>query len=268
VIAPMAEPLSCTLNVSFHFPGAPLLSALDGAVAAGFRTIELLDPYSPDLDDLVRELHRRGLRVDLFNLPMGAFSRGERGIAGDPRRRDEFRSGVERAVVIAERLGATKVNALVGHRIEEIDVATQFECALEQIAWAAERMAEVGVATNTELLNPVDTPGLLVADLGATLDLIAALGGSVGLQLDLYHLQRTHGDLIATIQRTSDVTRHIQVADAPDRTEPGSGEINFENVFVGIRQSGYEGHIGCEFRPSGNPGDPFAWMSRLGLVKA
>lgn len=264
----MVEPLSCSLNVTFHFPGLALPAALDGAAAAGFHTVELLDPYSTDLDDLARELQRRGLRVDLFNLPMGDFARGERGIAGDPRRRDEFRTGVERAVVIAERLRATKVNALAGHRIEAFDAAAQLDCALQQLAWAAERMAGVGVATNTELLNPIETPGLLVSDLDATLELVNALGGSVGLQLDLYHLQRTHGDLIATIERTRDVTGHIQVADPPGRTEPGSGEINFETVFAAIREGGYKGHIGCEFRPSGRPGDPFGWIPRMGLVKA
>ena len=261
------NPLRCTLNVSFFFPQTPLAASLDGAVAAGFHTIELLDPYSVKLDDLDRELRRRGLRVDLFNLPMGDFSKGERGIAGDPRRREEFRAGVRAGLTIAERLGATKVNALAGLRIPQFEKSTQLGCAIEQFAWAADLMAEIGVSVNTELLNPVESPGLLVGDLEATIALLESLEGRVGLQLDIYHLQRTQGELIRSIERTAPIVGHIQIADAPFRAEPGSGEINYANVIGAIRTSGYHGVIGCEYRPSGRSEDPFAWMSQVGAVK-
>jgi len=264
----MAEPLRCSLNVTFHFPGVPLLDALDGAARAGFHTIELLDPYSPELDDLERELKRRGLRLDLFNLPMGDFAAGDRGIAADPERRDEFRRGTERAVVIAARLGATKVNGLVGRRIDTIPESSQLALAAEQLGWAAERLESLGVSVVTEMLNPVESPGLLLRDLATTRWLVEQLEGRVGLLLDLYHLQRTHGELIRTIEATSAITRHVQIADAPGRSEPGSGEIAYGNVLAALAGSGYAGIIGCEYRPSGPDVDPFAWMDQMGAVKA
>jgi hydroxypyruvate isomerase len=242
--------------------------SLDGALAAGFRTIELLDPYATELDDLERALHRRGLRVDLFNLPMGDFAAGERGFAGDPARRAEFRRGVERAVAIAERLSATKVNALAGHRLADIPESAQMACLVEQLGWAAERLASVGAAVTTELLNPIESPGLLLADLESVRTIIAALGGLVGLQLDLYHVQRTQGELVSTIRACAPITRHIQIADAPERTEPGSGEINYRTVLAAIVDTGYDGLIGCEYRASRPDSDPFAWMAGLGVVKA
>ena len=82
-----------------------MLDALDGAAAAGFGTIELLDPYSVEPGDLVEALDYRGLSVDLFNLPMGDFGAGDRGFAGDPQRRVEFRDGVEAAVRDRRALG-------------------------------------------------------------------------------------------------------------------------------------------------------------------
>lgn len=264
----MPEPLRCSLNVSFHFPGQALPDQLDGAATAGFHTIELLDPYPVDLDELERALRSRELRLDLFNLPMGDFAAGDRGIAGDPDRIEDFRHGVERAAVIAERLGATKVNALVGRRIEGMSKAGQLAYAAEQLSWAADLLAGVGVRVNTELLNPVESPGLLVADLPTTLSLIGGLGGRVGLQLDIYHLQRTHGELLPTIDATASVTGHVQIADAPARTEPGSGEINYANVLAAIAASRYHGLIGCEYRPSRPGVDPFAWMNGTGVVKA
>ncbi len=246
----------------------PLEAALDGAAAAGFHTIELLDPYRLELDDLERALHRRSLRLDLFNLPMGDFAAGDRGIAGDPDRRSEFRRAVEAAAVIAERLGATKVNGLAGRRRPDLPEATQLACLVEQLAWAAERLAGAGVEVNTELLNPVESPGLLVADLAGTRQLIETLGGRVGLQLDVYHLQRSQGELLPTIRACAGITRHVQIADAPERTEPGSGEINYATVLAAIAASGYAGLIGCEYRPSWPGVDAFAWMGPLGVVRA
>jgi hydroxypyruvate isomerase len=263
----MPDALRCSLNVSFHFPGAPLEEALDGAVEAGFHTIELLDPFAVDLDELDRMLRRRDLRVDLFNLPMGDFSAGDRGIAGDPERRDEFRAGVERAAVIAERLGSTKVNALVGRRLPQMPRSSQLAYATEQLAWAADLLRPAGVAVNTELLNPVETPALLVSDLATARGIVDELPGRVGLQLDIYHLQRTQGELLPTIARTAGVTGHVQIADAPRRTEPGSGEINYRNVLAAILETGYDGLIGCEYRPSAEGIDPFAWMDELGAVR-
>jgi hydroxypyruvate isomerase len=220
------------------------------------------------LDDLERGLRRRALRLDLFNLPMGDFATGDRGIAGDPDRRAEFRHGVDAAVVIADRLGATKVNALAGRRRPDLPEGTQLDCLVEQLAWAAERLAEVGVEVNTELLNPIESPGLLLSDLAGTREVIETLGGRVGLQLDIYHLQRTQGELLPTIRACAGITRHVQIADAPGRTEPGSGEINYATVLAAIAASGYAGLVGCEYRPSRPDVDPFAWMAQLGSVKA
>jgi hydroxypyruvate isomerase len=262
----MAEPLRCSLNVSFHFPHADLAAALDGAAAAGFRSLELLDPYAHDLDDLDRALRQRSQRLSLFNLPMGDFAAGDRGIAGDPARQAEFRAGVERAATIAERTGARQVNALVGRRLEGLSQTSQLEYAAGELAWAAEQLGEAGVRVNTELLNPIESPGLLLADLPTTLQLIEATGGRVWLQLDIYHLQRTQGELIPTIGATAAVTGHIQVADAPDRTEPGTGEIDYGNVIAAIRATGYVGLIGCEYAPSSPSADPFAWLADAGLV--
>jgi hydroxypyruvate isomerase len=132
----MSRALRCSLNITFHFWGQPILQAMDGAVAAGFSAIELLDPYAIDLDDLEEALNQRGLSVDVINLPMGDFYAGERGFAGDPRRREEFRIGVEQAARVADRLGVAKVNALTGTRLPDESEATQRACLADQLGWA------------------------------------------------------------------------------------------------------------------------------------
>lgn len=264
----MSNGLRCSLNVTFHFWGQPLEEALDGAVAAGFHTIELLDPYGPGLDDLERLLDRRGLAVDVINLPMGDFYAGDRGYAGDPGRRAEFRAGVEQAAKVAERLHVRKVNALTGTRVPGESDAAQRSCLMEQLGWAAERLAEHGVRVTLELLNSLDTPGYLVDSLDHVKTALADLDGRVGFQLDLYHLRRAGYALLPTIESMAPVTGHYQIADAPDRTEPGSGEIDFEAVLGAISATGYDGLVGCEYRPSRPDVDAFAWMDALGALRA
>jgi hydroxypyruvate isomerase len=264
----MPDPVRCSLNVTFHFWGQPLADALDGAVAAGFRTIELLDPYSVELDELEDALDRRGLTVDVFNLPMGDFYAGDRGYAGDPRRRVEFRNGVEQAARIADRLGTTKVNALSGLRVDGESESAQYDCLVEQLGWAAGRLAEHGVRVSTEMLNPVETPGFLLSSLDRVRATLDELDGRVGFQLDVYHLQRTQGELMPTIAAMAAITSHYQIADAPDRTEPGTGEIDYANVLSAIAATGYDGLVGCEYRPSGRNPDAFAWMDTMGATRA
>lgn len=264
----MSEALRCSLNVTFHFWRQPILEAMDGAVDAGFSTIELLDPYTLDLDDLEGALSQRGLSVDVINLPMGDFYAGERGFAGDPRRRKAFRMGVEQAARVADRLGVTKVNALTGTRIAGESEAAQRACLAEQLGWAATQLAPYGARVTMELLNSLDTPGYLVDSLEHVETLLDELGGQVGFQLDLFHLRRAGYQLLPAISALAAVTSHYQIADAPGRTEPGSGEINFGPVLEAISTTGYDGIVGCEFQPS-QPGiDAFAWMDSLNVVRA
>ena len=264
----MPEPMRCSLNVTFHYWGLPLEAALDGAVTAGFRTIELLDPYSVGLDQLEAALQRRGLSVDVFNLPMGDFYAGDRGFAGDPARRDEFREGVESALLVAERLGTARVNALSGALVEGESESAQLRCLVDQLGWAADRLATVGVQLATELLNPFETPGYLLSSIDRVRETLGQLDGRVGFQCDVYHLGRCGYDLVPTIVAMAPLTSHYQIADTPARTEPGSGDTDFPAVFAAIAASGYDQIVGCEFRPSSPDVDAFAWMETFGVVRA
>ncbi len=263
-----AAGLRCSLNLFFAFPGRPLEEALDGAVAAGFHVVELLDPWSADPGALAGSLARRGVNVDLVNLPAGDLAAGERGFAGDPRRRAEFRAGVEQACRLADRLRFRRANVLAGTSVDGESSEGQLACLVDQLGWASDRLAEHGVQANVELLNPVETPGFLLSSIPRVREVLGALGGRVGFQLDVYHLQRTQGELINTILAMAPITRHVQLADAPGRTEPGSGEINFANVLAAVVESGYRDLVGLEYRPSGRTADPYAWMAVHGLERA
>lgn len=257
----------CSANVHFLFGGRPLPDQLRAAADAGFHTVELADPYQLPLDDLAALLGDLGLQVDLFNLPFGNMAAGDRGYAGDPARQERFQQDVERSLGLAERLGARKVNALAGVRMAGETETAQLDCLRENLLYAAERFAATGTRVITELLNPVETPGFLLSSLDVVRGVLDPLAGAAGFQLDVYHLQRTRGELIPAIRSMADLTGHVQIADAPWRTEPGTGELNIPNLLAEIVAAGYDGPIGLEYRPSGR-GDPFAWMSAAGAVRS
>jgi hydroxypyruvate isomerase len=261
-------PIRCSANVQFLFPGRPLAASIEAAVAAGFRTIEITDPFSMDQEALVALVGRLGLTVDLVNLPFGDLAAGERGWAGVPARRADFRAGVERTLRLADRLPIAKVNALTGTRRPDATQEDQLDCLRENLAWAAGRLRETGTRVCTELLNPVETPGYLLSSLAVVRSVLEPLGGAAAFQFDVYHLQRTRGELIPAAAAMADLTGHVQVADAPGRTEPGTGEINVPNVLAALVAGGYDGPIGLEYRPSGRTPDPFAWVEAAGYVRA
>lgn len=259
--------IRCSANVSFLFPGITLPAALRAAQTAGFRTVELLDPYSLPEDELVAIVRQLGLKVDLFNLPMGDFQAGERGLTGDPRRADEFLDGLERARRLARLLHPAKVNALAGARVHTMSISTQLDYLAGQLARTAAVFEPLGTQVVTELLNPIETPGFLLSSLARTRRVLSGLGGRVGFQLDVYQLQRSGANLMDTVRAMSSLTAHVQIADSPLRSEPGSGVINMPPLLRAIVASGYRGFIGLEYSPSRKGVDPFAWMEDMGCVR-
>lgn len=218
-----AAALRCSANVSMLFPGMSLVDALETAARAGFHTVELIDPYQVEPRILVRALRDRDLTVDLINLPMGDFAAGERGLAGDPDRRPEFLAGLDTALRVIELVGARKVNVLAGRRVPGHRREAQLDCLVDHLALVADQLSPAGVGVVTEMLNPWDVPGFLLSSVQVVRDVLARLDGRVLFQLDVYHLQRTQGDL-RTIASLAPLTGHVQVADAPERSEPGTGD--------------------------------------------
>lgn len=254
-------------NLGFLWGERPFPERFAAAAAAGFDAVEYMFPYSFDPSELKRRLRESGVRQDLFNLPAGDFDAGERGIANDPSRRDEFRAGVERALRYADALDCRKLNCLVGLRLPDVPWDEQWRCLVENLDDAASRLGADGRTLHVELLNPTETPGF-VLDSVALVDRLLREVASPHLrfQCDLYHLQRTSGDLVNTIETFGDRIGHYQIADAPGRHEPGTGEIAYPFVLQTIDRVGYDGHVGLEYRPSGATDDSFGWIQEYGYA--
>ena len=253
-------------NLGFLFADAPFLDRFGRASRAGFEVVEYMFPYDYAAAEVARELERHGLRQDLFNLPAGDFAAGERGVAVDPRRRAEFREGVERALEYAARLDCQKLNCLVGRSIDDIAWDDQYACLVENLAWACERLESTGIVLHVELLNSVETPGFFLDSLSAVRRLLGDVP-ALRFQADVYHLQRTGGAIGPVLRQFADRIGHVQIADAPGRHEPGTGEIDFPLVFSVLDQISYGGYVGLEYEPSTPSTEgSLGWAAGYGLV--
>jgi hydroxypyruvate isomerase len=255
--------LKYSANLSMLYTDVAFLGRFARAAAAGFAAVEFLSPYEAGVDAVKARVDDLGLTVAMFNLPSGDADAGEFGTLGNPARRDFFRRSFAQALAAAGRLGCGRLHAAFGKRAAGYDASVQVDCALENLAWAAPRAAEAGVTLLIEALNPIDWPEYFLNTTAEVLEIVTRAGQpNVRLQYDIYHAQMTEGNLTNTITSSFPFIGHIQIADVPGRHEPGTGEINYPNVFSALDALGYEGYIGLEYRPSGDADASLGWLSR------
>ena len=248
-------------NLTMLFNELPFLERFEAAAQAGFDAVEFLFPYPYAIADLKDRLNANGLALVLHNLPAGDWDAGERGIACLPDRRGEFRDGVARAIEYASALGVPQVNCLAGKAPAGIDDAALHETFVGNLRHAAAELQRANIKLLIEPINTFDIPGFYLNRTAQALALIAEVGSdNLFVQYDLYHAQRMEGELIATLQKHLARIAHIQLADNPGRHEPGTGEINYANVFKALDRLGYRGWVGCEYKPATTTEAGLGWL--------
>jgi hydroxypyruvate isomerase len=249
-------------NLSMLFTEVPFLERFARARASGFTAVEYLFPYDWPAEQLAEQLQVQGLTQVLFNLPPGDWQAGERGIACLPDRVEEFRAGVDQGIAYARVLGNRQLNCLAGLKPADLDEQTAWETLVANVQYAADRFAEAGLTLCLEAINSrVDMPGFMLDTTGKVMALIEAVDAdNVRLQYDVYHMQIMEGDVIRTMECLLPWVGHIQFADNPGRHEPGTGEINFSNVFAALDRMGYQGWVSAEYRPSLETEDTLSWF--------
>jgi hydroxypyruvate isomerase len=254
-------------NLSMLFTEYPFPERFDRAAAAGFRAVEFLFPYDEDIAGIRAALDRNELEQVLFNLPAGNFAAGERGLASDPARVQDFRDGVARALEIATTLRCPRLNCLAGLRQPDLPLDVQLGTLAENLAFAAEAAQAAGVKLLVEPLNKYDAPGFMLGTTGEVVAMLDRVGHpNLFLQFDVYHCQRVEGNLIETFKLHQARIAHIQIADSPARHQPGTGEINYPFIFRSLDEAGYDGWVSLEYRPLGSTEESLSWMTEWGLL--
>ncbi len=250
-------------NLSFLFADLPFLDRFAAAAAAGFQAVEYMAPYGHDPREIATRLADLGLTQALFNLPAGDWDAGERGLAILPDRVTAFRDGLASALDYAEALGCHRLNCLAGIAPRGADRLRLEATLLDNLAFAADAAARRGVKLLIEPINTRDMPGFFLNRSDEALRLIDRVGSSnLWLQADIYHMQIMEGDLARRLEAAMPRIEHIQIADNPGRGEPGTGEINYSFLLPRIDELGYDGWVGCEYRPKTTLEAALAWRRR------
>jgi hydroxypyruvate isomerase len=253
-------------NLTMLFTEVDFLDRFDRAAKAGFRGVEYLFPYAYKPEQLAEKLAANGLTQVLHNLPAGNWEGGERGIACLPDRVGEFREGVGRAIEYAKVLNCPQLNCLSGIAPGGADAATVRDTFVGNIRYAADELKKHGIRLLIEPVNTRDIPGFYLNRTKQALDLIDESGSdNVFVQYDVYHMQIMEGDLARTVETNLARIKHIQLADNPGRNEPGTGEINYPFLFGFFDRIGYDGWIGCEYKPRGKTEEGLDWFTKGGF---
>lgn len=248
-------------NLSMLYPEHGFLERFGAAAADGFRGVEYVSPYEHPPEVLAALLERHGLTQVLFNMPAGDWAAGERGLACMPGREAEFAAGIDTAIAYAQALDCQQVNCLAGIIPAGQDRARCEAVLVANLALAAERLGEVGIKVLLEPINQRDMPGYAVSGTAQAEAIMARVGSdNLWLQYDFYHMQITQGDLLTNFERLQSRIAHVQIADVPGRHEPGTGEINYPNIFAALERCLYDGWIGAEYRPQAATSAGLGWM--------
>lgn len=248
-------------NLTMLFTELPFDARFAAAAEAGFEVVEFLFPYEHPAERIADWVKEAGLTVALFNLPPGDWSAGDRGLSVDPRRRDEFDAALARAITYARALGVRKLHCMAG--IADRRDRMAWQVYRDNLLRAADAAGEIGADILIEPLNARDMPGYFLRDFNDAAELIDRLGHTcLKLQFDIYHRQILHGDVLTGLRTLFPLIGHVQTAAVPHRSEPGSGELDDARIFAELDALGYDGFIGCEYRPMDGTVAGLHWLDR------
>jgi hydroxypyruvate isomerase len=249
-------------NLSMMYADVDFLDRFERAAGSGFKAVEFMFPYDYKKEVIVEKLQKYNLLVVLHNFYAGNWAGGERGLACLPDRVEDFKKSVPQAIEYAKALKCPRLNCMAGLTPKSIAADKIKQTYVENLRFAADALQKEGLRLLIEPINHIDMPGFHLNYTQQALDIIKEVNHpNIYLQYDIYHAQMLEGNLTKAIRDNIKNIDHLQLADVPGRHEPGTGEINFTNLFRFIDEADFNGWIGCEYRPTGKTEDGLSWIT-------
>lgn len=256
--------LRLSANLGFLWPERPLLDRIDAAARAGFKAIELHWPYDVPAALLRERCERHGLTLLGINTVRGGP--GENGLGALPGREAEFQAAVDQSIAYCVEAGGSAIHCMAGF-VAPHERQGARSVFVENLREASRKAERHGITLLLEALNPYDAPEYFYHTQAESAAILEEVGRSnVKLMFDIYHVGASEGDVMRKMARYMPVIGHIQVAAVPSRAEPDEGEIDYRAVLGYLASLGYEGWVGCEYKPRGDTDDGLVWIENLGLA--
>lgn len=249
-------------NLTMMFTEYEFVGRFGMAASTGFSAVECLFPYELEAQMIADILDEKNLTFALFNAPPGDWDGGDRGLAAVPGRESEFREALDILEPYVATVQPRNVHIMAG-LADATDLAAH-QTFQRNLQVALEMMSPYEVPLLIEPINPRDMPGYFLNDFGMARDIISSMQNErLKLQFDIYHRQIIRGDVIRGIEAMADIIGHVQIAGVPERNEPDVGELDYAQIFTALAATGYDGFIGCEYRPKGETEFGLGWRKKL-----
>ena len=243
-------------NISLLFTELPFLDRIDAAKQAGFDAVEILFPYDFAARDILAALQAAEMPLVLINTPPPNWAGGDRGFAAIPGGQERFRHDFKRALRFAEVLGAEMIHVMAGIAQGDDARATM----IGNLQWATDFAPRQKLTI--EPINPIDMPGYFLNDFDLAAEILDAVSApNLALQFDAYHAHVMTGDVMGTWARHGYRAGHIQIAGAPGRREPQTGDVDYRDFFGLLRVQNYRGYISGEYNPAGATTKGLRWLT-------
>lgn len=253
--------LRFSANLSMLFTELPLPARFQAAKHHGFAAVEIQFPYELPAAAIQALLQEHELKLVLFNVDADDLLRGGEGLAAVPEKQARFQAAVARACDYAQLLKPDCINVLPGRCLNTGRLTEYRQTFKSNLVYAADAFAAIGVTTVFEAINSLDMPGFIIDSSAEMLSVFDELNHPrLRLQYDIYHMSRMGEDCAAFLPLHIDKLGHIQFADCPGRGQPGSGEVDFAELFGLIAGLPYNGWVGAEYKPSATTADSLQWM--------
>jgi hydroxypyruvate isomerase len=248
-------------NLSILFTELPFMQRFAAAKEAGFNAVECWFPYEHGISNIARTLRECQLEMVGINTSPGKAT--EWGLAALPGREGDFLDSVDQALDAARTFGSCAVHVM-GGLVGSIPRTDAWRTYISNLEKAVQRAEAAGVQLLIEPLNSRDRPGYVLNSVDRAAEIVEYSGlSSLKIMFDCYHVQVEEGDLVTRLRRHWNKIGHIQIASAPDRSEPGNGEIDFDYLFAQVDLLGWSGWIGAEYKPSTSTDTSLGWLRNL-----
>ena len=255
--------INIDLNISILLKEYPFAERFEHAARLGFEAVEFYWDADHDPAKIAHEVARNGLKVAAFNLDAGDLAAGDRGLLNSPEHETRMRENLFVALDLAEKIGCGRLTALAGNLRPCEEREQQMERIRKNLRWICREADEAGITIMVEAVNAFDNKFYPLTNTADTIEFLDSVGArNLSYLYDIFHMQRMEGNIIATLEKYAGRIGHMQIADVPGRHHPGTGEINYRNVFAAIEKSGYEGSVGLEYIPQGTTEADLEWLPR------
>ena len=248
-------------NLGFLWPDRPLPDAIRCAYQAGYDAVECHWPYDVPTDDVKAALQETGLSMLGLNTRRGDVTKGDNGLSALPGRELEAIDAIDEAIEYATAIGTKKVHVMAGFASGEAARQT----FISNLRYASTAAKKGGITILIEPLNHVDAPGYFLQTTTQALSIINETGCSnIKLMFDCYHIQIMEGDIVRRAKQLLPYIGHVQFASVPDRSEPDTGELNYNYILSEFKNMGYTEPFGAEYKPTNNVSNG-AWIQKVNI---